>query len=247
MQYNNTMIHRIQFLNKDNRNEATDLEKRSPTEKNITICIPVLNNYSGLIKCIESIEQGSILPDKYVIFDNGKRLNNQIKNDRATSITPSSQVSVAKTWNWFIANTSDIRIIINDDIIFYKDTLEKFVNGMDCTTISHPENLGMFRYSFFSLPDEVVSKVGVFDEEFFPAYYEDTSYNYRLELAGLHTFEIKDCNVIHRTNQTISYFNHNQLTAHHANFQRNENTYVRMWGGLPGHEQYTLKYNGKRG
>lgn len=76
---------------------------------------------------------------------------------------------------------------------------------------------------------------GLFDTNFYPAYFEDNDYHYRLQLAGLKAI---------KTNQAIFYHfmsatkNENPEIAELVNetFLENERYYCRKWGGKPGKE-----------
>jgi hypothetical protein len=213
--------------------------------KVITICTPCLNNYSGLYEGIESIEKGSVKPDRYCILDNGRKLDPRTFSDKNIDlIVPERQISLAAAWNVFLDNVPETRIIINDDIIFYEDTLKVFLDGMVDDTISFPYGVDRINaFSFFSIPDSVVKDVGRFDEEFYPAYFEDNSYDRKLVLSGRHVYGIPNCNIIHKGSQTIKKFNSDEMSKHHIAFQRCQDIYVKMWGGNPGHETYLTKFN----
>lgn len=211
----------------------------------ITICLTVLNNYVGLRECIDSIEKGTLKPDNYCVFDNGRTLtldSFNIKN--IVLVLPDKQVSLACTWNWFVDNVPETRIIMNDDILFYENTLEIFMNGINNDTISFPCGIDRANtYSCFSISNKVINKVGRFDDEFYPAYFEDNSYDYRLGLEGLSVYGIPDCNIIHKGSQTIKQYTTEQMSEHHKCFERNRQLYVSMWGGMPKSETYKTKFN----
>lgn len=210
--------------------------------KLVNICIPVVNNYQGLIEELESIEAGTIKPDNYYIFNNGG--NFSIGNLSKCIIHNSHRVSLAATWNWFIDNVPEYRIIINDDLIFYPDTLETFLTGMKEDQMSFPYGIPRLNsFSFFLMPDNIVRDVGRFDEEFYPAYFEDNSYDYRMNLKGYYVYGIPECNVIHKGSQTLAHYNSNQMRDHHRAFDANRKLYIKMWGGPPKQEKYVTKYN----
>ena len=211
----------------------------------VNICITTLNNFSGLKEEIDSIESGTLKPDKYIIFDNSRKLKySDFSIDNLALAVPNEQESLARSWNWFIDNVPEIRVICNDDLIFYPDTLETLVRGLRTDTIYFPYGIAKTNtYSCFVISDEVISKVGRFDEEFYPAYFEDNSYDYKLSLQGLYVDGVADCNIIHKGSQTLHNYTHSELDQHHKNFQKNRELYVKMWGGMPKNEIYKTKFN----
>lgn len=84
--------------------------------------------------------------------------------------------------------------------------------------------------------------VGCWDENFYPAYFEDIDAGRRAMLAGLALGLCPDTNVWHYGSATLAH--DSQLeAAHHDWFKRNEAYYVRKWGGKIGSETYTTPFN----
>jgi len=206
----------------------------------INICIPTLNNYTGLVEMINSINAGSLVPDNIIIVDNGGNLSLDLENVRL--VTPGKNLGVAGSWNYFLKSTPEVRIICNDDLIFHENTLRDFMKNLISDKLCYPENTGINAFSFFYIPDEVVSKVGNFDEGFYPAYFEDNDYVYRMGFVGekIHGIE---CSVTHVGSQTMANYNANELEQHHQNFRRNRAYYLRKWGGLPTGEVFMTPFS----
>ena len=95
----------------------------------VNVCIPTLNRYDLLFECLKSAREGTVTPDRFWIIDNGGTLNYESLD--TTVYTPTSNIGVAASWNWFINLVPDMRIICNDDIVFYPDTIEKLLNAFD--------------------------------------------------------------------------------------------------------------------
>jgi hypothetical protein len=209
----------------------------------ITLATVCLNNYDGLNDLFNSAEKGTVVPDRYYIFDNGRRLIKEDMSSKITVITPSEQVSLAFAWNYLITNIPEERIIANDDIILYEDTIEKMVNTPGGFIYAKGvSKLNM--YSLYLIRDSMVNKVGYFDTDFYPAYYEDNDYHYRMHLAGENVTGA-DCDAIHNHggSNTLKNYTPQELEQHHVNFRRNTDLYTKKWGGLPGSEVYKVKYN----
>lgn len=208
----------------------------------INICIPTLNNYNGLIQMIHSLESGSLKPDKYYVLDNGNKLLFE-STSNITVLPQKINLGVAGSWNWFIENVPDKRIILNDDLLFYKFSLEDFVNSFEDDKLCAVDTeAGLNMFSCFYLPDSVVEKVGKFDTNFHPAYFEDNDYFYRMFLKGVEHKCIKT-DIFHAGSQTLKNFSDRELNTHHTNFRKNRDYFKQKWGGLPGAEVYTSPFN----
>lgn len=97
-------------------------------------------------------------------------------------------------------------------------------------------NLCLFKRS-------VAEKIGYIDVNFFPAYFSDNDYNRRATIAG-----IKGCTLPH-----AAYFHFWSRTIHQGSdgstpkhFKSNQQYYCDKWGGLPGHEQWRVPFNGAK-
>ena len=79
--------------------------------------------------------------------------------------------------------------------------------------------------------------VGPFDERFYPAYFEDNDYHYRIQLAGLRAVTYPPAMFYHYGSRT-----QNEATAvplvPGSVFDENRRRYVQKWGGPPGQEQF---------
>ena len=74
-------------------------------------------------------------------------------------------------------------MVVSDDVVFEPGALEKFAS--ECS----PDYLTICEewphYQFFSLGENVVAEVGLFDENLYPANFEDDDYQRRCEMAGV--------------------------------------------------------------
>lgn len=115
---------------------------------------------------------------------------------------------------------------------------EHDVNKKPDTEAPHPN------FSCFMITPETIEKVGWFDEDFFPAYFEDNDYHYRLKLVGG-----KDCAIANTTAVFIHYGSRTQNQNIGApivpgdKFNKNREYFIRKWGGAPTTEKYTLPFN----
>jgi GT2 family glycosyltransferase len=74
-------------------------------------------------------------------------------------------------------------LVASDDVVFEPGALEKFAAecSPDYVTISDEWP----HYQFFGVGENVVQKVGLFDENLYPANFEDDDYQRRCEIAGV--------------------------------------------------------------
>ena len=83
-------------------------------------------------------------------------------------------------------------MVVSDDIEFQPGALEKFAGerSMDGLTISDEWP----HYQFFGVSENAVAEVGLFDENLYPANFEDDDYQRRCEAAGI---EVRQVSVAH--------------------------------------------------
>lgn len=206
--------------------------------------VPVLNRYDLLANLINSINDGSIQPDEICVIDNGGNFTKFIEAMPSNvRVYQYGNIGVAGAWNKIIdgLEDNDICVISNDDLEFSTDTYERFCNAsgefISCNTVGD-----LNKFSLFRITKRCIDRAGKFDEEFFPAYFEDNSYQRKMLLSGVVENTIFS-NVKHLGSQTIKRLNPMQLDEHHANFLKNKAMYKLMWGGDIGSERFTTKFN----
>jgi hypothetical protein len=206
----------------------------------INLCIPTLNQYQLMIELMVSADKGNVPPDKFYVFDNGGKLEPVDK--RVTIYKAPCNLGVAKSWNWFINNVPDIRIISNDDLVFGPETIANMSNAiLDGAEFVGLDNIsGLNLFSLFAITDKCVEKVGLFDEDISPnyAYFEDNDYHRRMNLLGVKTTYVKG-DVIHVGSATLKSYTPEELEQHHQKFRRAKANYILKWGGEPGKETKT--------
>jgi GT2 family glycosyltransferase len=207
----------------------------------INICIPTLKRYDLLIDCIKSLESGNLKPDNYFIVDNGTRfiIPDELMNLSIYIYNPGMNIGVAKAWNIFLTQIPEIRVICNDDIEFYSDSLEKLVNSYSTKFITYPGGIQQSNsFSCFVLSDGIIKEVGLFDEDISPnyGYFEDNDYHYRMKLKGFDLSPVLNCSIGHFKSATLKSYDKQELAFHHRRFNLAKNNYIRKWGGEPGKE-----------
>ena len=200
----------------------------------VNVCIPVLRRYDLLKRLLASLGPSTVRPEGIFIIDNGRSADRLEAATKESSLpifthTPVKPMGVAESWNWFLDNVPEERIISNDDITFAPDSLEKIV--------ARPEDLVWASgFSCFLIRDTCVGKLGRFDETISPgyAYYEDDDYLQRLDGRGTKprqaTAENVDCGVVHANSATLKAASHEETLEHHRKFKIAQANYMRKWG-----------------
>lgn len=169
------------------------------------LIVPVLNRYDLLDRMIASIDH----PVKHLlIIDNGA---SDVLEDMSidvpacvahtTYLPMPANLGVAASWNLGIKSFpyDDRWFIASNDVRFEPGALQSLSEArIDEITLS-----SMFpHWQAFSLGYEAVKGVGLFDEGFFPAYFEDNDYQRRAEHAGVNVVHI-DVPMIHDNSSTL--------------------------------------------
>lgn len=166
---------------------------------------------------------------------------------RVKVIRPITNIGYGGGINAAIAQTPDIPwwIFMNADVAFKPGALARMDAEMNAR--AGPRFLfseAVNPFAFAAISREVVEEVGQFDEwTFFPAYYEDNDYAYRMQLAGLERTPVP-VDVIHGLDESREYgsltirSDPRYMAANSRTFVENQRRYVEKWGGLP--EQETL-------
>jgi len=210
------------------------------TNLSFAIGIPTLNRADllsqALIKYIYDFPDISI----YVLDNGNQELPNFAKLGRPVYIIKSEKnIGVGPSWNVLcrkIYENHENALILNDDIYLGKKTadINNLIEKKSSQFITATPD-----WCAFIINKSIFEKVGPFDECFFPAYYEDNSYAYRMKLKGVSHLRTPYLNPeIYRVSQTIekdkSLFDYRT---------KNKQLYLEMWGGLPEREKFTKPFN----
>ena len=214
--------------------------------------IPVLNRADLLKRCIDSIDYPV---DRLVIINNGREsdvreyLESIVERlSNLTVFTPQTNLGVAASWNWVMRNHPEAPwwLHVANDIKFTAGDLAKICDYVE----AHPEevvNPANHGHSLFAVKQSCLEVAGDFDENFFPAYLEDSDHMYRISLAKAPWSDVPNVNAIHGEAPTwgshtiyssARYLKMNGLT--HSNLFI---YYRKKWGGQPGHEKFTHPFN----
>lgn len=198
----------------------------------IHVCVPVLNRYDLLRAMLESLLPSSVVPAQVIVVDNGR------SREKVTAAVegfpwhvrvevPERPMGVAESWNWFLRNVPEERLITNDDILFTPRALELAVLE-EAPFVSYGHG-----FSCFLIRDECVRRVGEFDESISPgyAYFEDRDYLRRMRREKVQDAVVK-CGVKHFRSQTLKALDQKQLEDHHKKFVIAQENFLKKWGDL---------------
>jgi GT2 family glycosyltransferase len=189
-----------------------------------TMIVPTLNGQERLKDLFASIDY----PIGEVII---------INNDYAQPVNVSSDyvdwvhvlnmpnnLGVAASWNLGIKSSPRNKywLIVNDDVTFALGSLRKFAEHIEAHgTISLCSDVSP--WSAFAIGEDIVWAVGLFDEAFYPAYFEDTDYARRARaIMGEDVIYYTDIPVYHATSSTI---NNGYASENKRTYRKNYETY----------------------
>jgi hypothetical protein len=168
---------------------------------------------------------------------------------------------VARSWNEGLqasfSEGNDATFLINDDLFFYGSGFDAFADFVLSETRRVPEfgtisafgldmgtadSVGAGKFyqrphwqgaACMAIGRKAIEGIGYFDQNFWPAYFEDADYFRRLDLMGIPNLWDERVLLEHNRSQTVrSDFLLQRL--HEERVRRNERYYIRKWGGLRG-------------
>jgi len=197
----------------------------------VKLCVPTLICYDLCVDMIKSAMNNTIQPDEYIVIDNGNGGFKDIYDKSGLNLSNLKIIypgfkSVAQTWNWLLNNLSGNLLIVNDDLILDPKLIETFLNyknqEKDDKVVMYT-NGNINAYSLFMMDSSIMNKMGEFDENFIPAYYEDTDHHYRMKLLGLKRVDIPGLNTQHLDSSTKKELDKRNINKDfNANFLKNQ-------------------------
>ena len=158
------------------------------------VIIPVLNRFDLLEECISSID---CEVEHLLIVDNSGQYSIPagLYSGKVTVLNMPANMGVAGSWNLGIKSFpfAPYWIIASNDIKYAPGQLQKLADNSSPDVVITTSQA----WSSFSIGSNIVKKVGLFDENYHPAYYEDTDYESRMRRLGLRdSLQSKNIDVI---------------------------------------------------
>ena len=215
--------------------EATCCGRLAALEANAPPAIPVLGVASifhagYLLRCVRSVD---FAVDTLVVVHNGNdgevgAAIVQLQQERPAMRVVREPVNTgcAGGWNRIIAanRSAPWWLIVNDDIAFPPGALRNIAARVwsrvqTRTAEGHYKfwyQHGATGWSCFALTARAVERVGTFDENIYPVYFEDQDYEWRLERAGLASVHVRDVLVVHGAEDAEAYQSGSMTALHNA-------------------------------
>ena len=203
------------------------------------IGIPTLNRYDLLKPSLEKYKN-DFAGVKIHVVDNGDQ---NIEWDTVYNFK--KNIGVAASWNLIcdeIFRTKEYAVIVNDDVYLGYDsaTIEASIqNALQECKEDQIFIRSSHSWSVFIISKALYKRIGKFDELFWPAYYEDSDYIYRMILAE--TRQIIDETISPRIYNISGSYDRNPELVNFA-MQINKHRYTLKWGGLPLLEKYKTPF-----
>lgn len=237
----------------------------------IGICVPAINLWDKFSKpALDSIKSKHEL--YFVFVDNGstdntmKEATKMISNNFHYKRNENNK-GVSWAWNYamkdcFINHGCDYCFIINNDVIFRPETIDKIVEEFErqptevvlITAMNvrdecegNPANLftlDLEKYDALERPEspdfsafmvnrKFYEQVGESDEGFYPAYFEDNCLHRRVRLAGLNAIKCPGALYFHFGSRTRMEAKSGEMVVSHDSFDNSRKYFVEKWGGPP--------------
>lgn len=205
----------------------------------LIVAIPTLNRADLLNPALERYFE-SFSDTHIVICDNG---NQDIisREENFVIYRPKENLNVSGSWNMLMDYADKIKathvLMLNDDI--YLGMTSSHVEWLIQKNINLPFINSLKNWSSFILSVEGWKKIGNFDEDNFPNYFNDNDYCYRMRLLGLKRLNTDYLNPsIYRNSMTIA-----KDPSLNNNFSNYATRYLEKWGGMPNNEIFTKPFN----
>lgn len=222
------------------------------------IAIPTINRWDLLQETLKKYETD--FPNTFImVVDNGHQVK-EIQHKNVLTIINYENFGVSKSWNQMInkaffsdknineflklsirnqiANnlTFENVLVLKDDIYLGK-TEEEILNFIDNNKFSLATTT--LTWCAFIISRKTFLEVGPFDEEVFPAYFEDNDYAYRLKLEGVP----HSCYEFLNPETFINSGSIAKDPSLNLNFEKNRKYFISKWGGEPGKETFQTPFN----
>ena len=218
-----------------------------------------------MIDSIKTIHPYKVmLIDNGRTLESKKWLSKMTKKKNVEALSFKVNIGVASSWNTGIMLAMDhwgsqIYFIPNNDILLHPKAIDllcdricdpdiALITATDvCGKIVEPTDIYEYKipkkeelveapeFSCFMTKIETVNKIGLFDTQYYPAYFEDNDYHYRLKLASMKSLKTNRAVYYHYGSRTIKQ-SKKILEISNAGYAINRDYYESKWGGLPGHE-----------
>lgn len=231
------------------------------------VLVPCHNNAALLQDCIKSVLAQDI-PVRILAINNGSKDNVPrilagLDNQHVV-VNAYPQLGVAGAWNYganFLFNSqggpkANQTLVINQDVVLRPDTYRSLANeGAEFVTAVSTNQMDKLYepresqcpgngrrphpdFSCFLISSDCFKRVGEFDTEFYPAWFEDNDYHIRAARAGLELYCI-DLPFYHYAAGTMKTASEYDKAHYYGpGFLKSKERFQQKWGVLPGTKEY---------
>ena len=184
------------------------------------LIIPVLTRADLLYRMLETIDHPV---ERLIVVDNGDCVSGFELAEKAkphctwvTHLRMPSNLGVPASWNIGIKSTphAPFWMVSNFDVTFPPGSLAGFANDSKANTVLLAQ--AGPPWCCFTIGEQVIAKVGLFDEAFYPAYWEDIDYEQRCKIEGIKVVE-STIPVHHENSSTINNMAHRNNETYPVN------------------------------
>ena len=204
----------------------------------------------------------------------GPKLNTDLVDYQRNEERWGFQKSVNYGVNYGIENQADYILVCNNDIIIHPEAIWKLADRFEKGDVGmvtamdvrgEMDDKGLFpplisslltsdkeaveeathpNFSAFMISKGAWELIGEFDEIFYPAYFEDNDYHYRMDLLEIPAMVLPTAMFYHYGSKTQNEANETgQPMVPGGAFENNRAEYVKKWGGVPTAEKFKCPYN----
>lgn len=189
---------------------------------------PVVNNPYWIHRLIMSVDYPV---DNFVIINNNGRGEIDEELDRIANSTHNfikkikvchmpANIGCGGAWNLIIKcyMMSPYWIIVNDDVSFGRGLLKEMAENVykdpEIGLIhAHPGNFDLGSWDMFLIRDHVIEKLGLFDENLYPAYCEDADYIMKILNSSIKRIISLEGNYYHGNGDKNDYYEEGSQTS----------------------------------
>jgi len=207
-----------------------------------SIGIPTLNRADLLIPSVQKYLNDFKDTDIHIIDNGNQNLSYLEKNVQIYVHKQIENIGVAASWNKIcklIFAKQDWALIINDDVYLgYENSRVNMCIEMSEVGLVQSE----LNWSVILINKDLYEYIGEFDEDFYPAYFEDSDYMYRLKLNGL-LHEVN--HLLNPIEAKVSQTYEKAPDLVNLAMRFNRQRYIDKWGNVPLLEKFTTPFNNK--
>ncbi len=156
------------------------------------LIVPTLNRYDLLQKMLDSIDYPV---EHLLVIDNGGKLKGYdvpLCVKEITTLYMPANLGVASSWNLGIKcfPFDPMWFIVSDDVVFEPGALEAWFLDSSADRVVVSDQWPFFQV--MSIGENVIDRVGLFDEALHPANFEDDDFEWRCNMAGI---QVERCGI----------------------------------------------------